>query len=263
VVRFHREKLGPKISLLVVVGDADPAKVHAAAEKAFAKWTGGPDAPVTVPPLEKSASAGQVVIVDKPDATQTQVRIVAMGQKVGQPDHFPASVMNTILGGGFTSRLMDEIRVNRGLSYSVGSYFDRLRAAGTFGIGTFTKTESTGEIIEVALAQVKKLRTKGVTPKELKNAQTYVAGLFPLRTETNESIAGSILQMRLYGLGDDWISKFRERIFAVKPKELSAAATRYLFSEKPTIVVVGKASEIRKQVEKYGPVKVMQVSELE
>jgi len=265
VVRFHRERLGPKGALLVVVGAVKPEVVAAEAEKAFAGWSRTDQLePTPAPAVEGVAQAGRILIVDKPDQTQSQVRIGGPGYRLGHPDYFSATAMNIVLGGGFTSRLVNEIRVERGLSYGVGSYFDAMHAGGAFAISTFTKTASTREIIDVALGEVAKVRKGGVTPKELKSAQTYLAGLYPMRTETSDSVASILADIRVHGLGDDWVEKFRDRLRAVTPKQVKEASAKYLFPKPPAIVVLGKASEVQKQLKGLKlPISVVPVSEYE
>jgi zinc protease len=264
VVRFHRERIGPRGALLVVVGAVKPELVAAEAEKAFAGWKQPEQKdPLMVPPLDRVAQAGRVILVDKPDQSQSQVRIGGPGYRIGHPDYFAATAMNIALGGGFTSRLVNAVRVERGLSYSVGSYFDTMSAAGIFAISTFTKTASTREIIDVALEQVARVRDNGITTRELKTAQTYLAGLYPLRTETNESVASIIADIRVHELGEDWVELFRDRLRAVTPRQVKAVAAQYLFPQPPAIVVLGKASEARKQLKGLGTLSVVPVSEYE
>jgi zinc protease len=265
VVRFHRERVGPRGALLVVVGAVKPAVVAAEAEKAFAGWLQKDQLePTPAPATEGGAQAGRILIVDKPDQTQSQVRIGGPGYRLGHPDYFAATAMNIALGGGFTSRLVNEIRVERGLSYGVGSYFDAMNAGGAFAINTFTKTASTREIIDVALGEVAKVRKGGITPKELKSAQTYLAGLYPMRTETNDSVASVLADIRVHGLGDDWVEKFRDRLRAVTPKQVREVSAKYLFPKPPALVVLGKASEVQKQLKHLKlPISVVPVSEYE
>jgi zinc protease len=264
VVRFHRERIGPRGALLVVVGAVKPEVVAAEAEKAFAGWNQPEQKePLVVPSLEKVAQAGRVVLVDKPDQSQSQVRIGGPGYRIGHPDYFAATAMNIALGGGFTSRLVNAVRVERGLSYSVGSYFDTMSAAGVFAISTFTKTASTREIIDVSLEQVTRVRDSGITTRELKTAQTYLAGLYPLRTETNESVASIIADIRVHGLGEDWVEQFRDRLRAVTPRQVKAVSAKYLYPQPPAIVVLGKASEVKKQLKGLGTISVVAVSEYE
>jgi zinc protease len=159
---------------------------------------------------------------------------------------------------------MNEVRVNQGLTYGVSSYFYALPRGGYFGITTFTRTESTRKIIDVSLTEVEKLREKGTKAAELKRAQDYAVGVYPLRTETNESIAGGIADIRLYGLGEDWIEQYRSRLKNVSGKQTSAMAKKYLFTrEKPLIVLVGKASEVKGQLKGLGKVTVVPASEYE
>jgi zinc protease len=262
LVRFHRERMGPRVSLLTVVGAVSPETVAREAEKAFAGWEGGPEAPMAVPPGDKVAT-GRILLVDKPDQTQTQVRIGGPGMRTGHPDYFASTAMNIVLGGGFTSRLVNEVRVERGLTYGISSYFDSMSAGGVFGISTFTKTEKSREIIDVSLAEVAKVRESGIGAAELKKAQRYLAGLYPLRTETNESVAAVISDMRLNALGDDWVEKFRERLLAVKPKQTQEVAAKYLFTKPPLIVLLGRASEVKKQLKGLGSVTVVPASDYE
>lgn len=260
LVRFHKEKLGPKVSTLFIVGDAPLSRVKAAVEKAFAGWSSGPDTAPVIPPAVPRL--GALVVVDKPEQTQAQVRLGAQGMRRGDPDQIPATVMNTSLGGGFTSRLVNEVRVKRGLSYGVGSYFSALKAGGLFEVSTFTKTESTREMLDVLFKEVEKGR-KGFTPQELSTSRRYLAGLYPLRIETNEAVASALSEIELYGLGEDWVEQYRSRVAAVTPQQVTAVAKRYLFPEKPSVVLVGKAKEIVAQLKGLGEVTQVKVSELE
>lgn len=262
VVTFHRDHLGPKVALLVVVGAVEPDAVHAAAERAFARWTGGPDE--VSPPLsrERAAAAGQIILVDKPEQTQTQVRLGAMTLPKSHPDYHAAVVANCVLGAGFTSRLVDEIRVNRGLSYGVSSYIAPQRGGSCFGVDTFTKTSSTREIIDVALREVERLRTRGLTQAELDKAKTYLCGLYPLRLEVNESISGGIADIRLSKLAPDWVERYRELIQGVTRAQAVAAARAHLMKDPPAIVLVGNAAQVQPQLKGLGPVTLRKVSEL-
>lgn len=263
VVRLHREAFGPKVALMLAVGELEPERFFAAAERALGSWSGGPEAPVVPPAMQRAALHGRVVIVDKPEQTQTQVRIGALAFPKGHPDYFPSYVANSVLGGGFTSRLVEEVRVNRGLSYGVGSGFDLLKSGGSFIIQTFTKTGSTREILDVTLGEVEKLRKKGLGAAELERTKTYLAGLYPLRTETNESMAMGLGEIRVYDLPADWMETYRERIHAVTPREASEAARRWMLPEGPAIALVGRAEEISKQVKGLGDVEIWKPSELE
>ncbi|MGV3619691.1 MAG: M16 family metallopeptidase [Archangium sp.] len=261
--QFHRERLGPKVSHLYVVGAFDVNEVMKTIERTLGGWSGGPSEIPVIPAWSGLARPGEVIIVDKPEQTQVQMRIGAVGVKRGHDDHFPLVTMNTVLGGGFTSRLVTEIRVKRGLSYGAGSSWDMMSSAGTFTVSSFTRTESINTLIDVALGEVKKMREKGPSKTELATVQRYISGLYPARLETNENVSGAIADVVHYGLSDEWISQYRERIAAVTVKEAAAAAQKHLFGKDRSIVLVGNAEQLKKKVEKYGPVTVWKPSQFE
>ena len=257
VVRFHREHLGPKLARLFVVGAVDPREVERAVRGAFAGWSGGPARRPVLPDTAAVGHAGRILVVDRPEQTQSQVRIAGPAYRRGAPVQFAAQVVNVTLGAGFTSRLVREVRVRRGLSYGVGSSFDTLRAGGMFSVSSFTKLESTSALLRVMRSEVDRMRKRGPTPAEVGKAQRYLAGLFPLRTETNESLAGVLADMALYGLGDDWLDRYRDRVRGVTRAEAAEAAARFCFPEPPLTVVVGPAERLRPALEALGPLDVV------
>lgn len=259
---YHRTHLVPGAASLFIVGAVDASAALAQAERVFGGWSGDGPAAAALPEWSGPARAGEVVIVDKPEQTQTQVRITGRGVYRGHPDHFPLSVMNTVLGGGFTSRLVTQIRVKRGLTYGAGSHFDQLAKAGTFNFSSFTKTQSVPELIDVALAEVAKMKAKGPTAAEVSTVQRYIAGLFPARLETNDGVAGALADMRLFGLPSDWVDQYRERVAAVTVPEATAAAQRHLFDGERVTVLVGNAEELKPLVAKYGTISIVSPADL-
>ncbi|HEY1418192.1 MAG TPA: pitrilysin family protein, partial [Myxococcaceae bacterium] len=260
--RFHATHFGPRPAQLFVVGAVDPDAVGRQIESAFGPWAGGPDHGVEVPPPAGVARSGTVVVVDRPEQTQSQVRLTGPAYRRGAPVQFAAQVVNVTLGAGFTSRLVREVRVKRGLSYGVGSSFDTLRAGGLFSISSFTKVETTGQLLSVIRQETDRMRERGPTQAEVEKAQRYLAGLFPLRTETNESLAAVLADMALYGLGDDWLDRYRDRVRAVTRAEARDAAARYCYAEAPLTVVVGPAERLRPQLERFGPVEVLSADDV-
>jgi zinc protease len=260
---FHRERLGPKVSHLYVVGDVDVARVADVSQRLFGGWGGGPQFAPEVPAWSGLDKPGEVVIVDKPEQTQAQVRIGAPGVKRGHPDHFALVTMNGVLGGGFTSRLVTEIRVKRGLSYGAGSSFDMLSAGGSFTVSSFTRTESVTTLIDVALNEVERMRAKGPSAKELATVQRYICGLYPGRLETNEAVAGAIADVVHYGLTEEWISRYREQISAVTVKQAAEAAKKHLFTTDRVVALVGNAEALKPLVSRYGSITVLRPTDLE
>jgi zinc protease len=257
VQRFYRERLGPKALSLYVVGPVNAGPVRRVVERAFGGWRAQVVAPPQPKTVTRLAHPGEIWVVDKPEQTQSQVRLANFGYARGAPYAHAVQVMNAAVGGGFTSRLVNEVRVNRGLSYGVSSSLDPLRAGGVYQVGSFTKTESTRELIDVVLSVLGAARQEGITDQELRHAQRYLAGTYPLRTETNEAMAAALADVEFYGLSAEWIERYRERLYEVTREQAHAAAERILLSERPTLVVVGQAKKVKKQLEGLGRVRLL------
>ena len=255
VTAFHARHFRPSASFVVAVGAVSPDEVLALVRRRFGGWKAGPDGVVEVPPPEPPVSG--VLVVDKPDVTQTQVRIASPGFPRRSPDYFPGVVSSALLGGGFTSRLMEAIRVNRGLSYGVRSRFSTSGSGGLFFISTFTKVETTGEIVQVALDETARFCDEGPGAEELDRTQSYLSGLYPLSLETHDQLAEKLADLALFGLGDDEVSAFRDRVRAVTPEQCRDIARRYFPLERRVVVAVGPAKAITRQLERFGPVKVV------
>jgi zinc protease len=255
VTTYHARHYRPIQGVLVVVGKVEVDEALRLARRHFGRWVGagivGPELPAPAP-LETA-----VVVVDKPDVTQTQVRIASQGFPRRSPDYFPGIVASSLLGGGFTSRLMEAIRVNRGLSYGVRSRFATSGAAGLYVISTFTKVETTAEIVEVALDEARRFRDEGPSQEELDRTRNYLCGLFPLSLETHDQLAEKLADLALYGLPEAEITEFRDRVRAVTPAECQQAADRYFPLARRVVVAVGPAKRIAKSLEKFGPVRIV------
>lgn len=255
VSAFHTRHYAPSAAFLVVVGAVRTAEVLAQVRRRFAGWR----APARPLPVVSSPAPPRtaVVVVDKPDATQSQVRIASEGFPRHSPDYFPGVVAGAVLGGGFTSRLMEAIRVNRGLSYGVRSRFATSGAGGLFFVSTFTKVETTAEIVQVALDETARFCEQGPTQEELERTQNYLCGLYPLSLETHDQLAEKLADLELYGLDESEVSGFRDRVRAVTPEACRAIARRYFPLERRVVVAVGPARAIAPTLERFGPVKVI------
>jgi zinc protease len=260
VVALHRAAYRPSLALLVVVGKVETSQVLALVRRRFGGWR-GPDGQPALPgpPAPPRTS---VVVVDKPDVTQTQVRIASAGFPRRSPDYFPGIVASALLGGGFTSRLMEAIRVNRGLSYGVRSRFATSGAGGIFFISTFTKVETTGEIVRVTLDETARFCEEGPSAEEIDRTRSYLCGLFPLSIETHDQLAEKLADLALYDLPDDEVSEFRERVRAVTPEAARDAGRRYFPLEDRVIVAVGPAKAIAPQLEPFGALRIVPARKL-
>lgn len=252
---FHQTWFGPASATLAVVGAVDPEKALRLARASLAGWRAGP---VQAPEIRSAPPAPRsVLVVDKPDATQTQIRLATPVFGRASPDYFPAVVANAVLGGGFTSRLVEAIRVNRGLSYGVRSRLGLARAAGLWIFSSFTKPETTGDLVQVALDEIRRFCDEGPTAEELARAQAYLAGLFPLSLETSDQLAGRICDLELYGYPMAEVTGYAERVRAVTAEACREVSRRWFPHSGGAVVAVGPARRIRTQMERFGPVTVV------
>jgi len=259
VVKFARSRYTPDNAVLVVCGDVKADLVKKWVNKYLGPWKGKATASQAVSPFA-SIEGRQVILYDKQDATQTQIRIGSLGLPLGHAD-FPAlEVARTVYGGSFASRLMDEIRVNRGLSYGVSYRSTSMRPGGVVYVTTFTKNATVGEVLDIVLAEAAKMQTQAVSDSELTDGANYRAGTYPLDFETNDDLAGVFGSMWLNGLDRSYYEDYQERLRAVEPPTAVTVAQKYFPGEHFRLVLVGKAEEVLPQVEKYGPVKVVPFS---
>ncbi len=252
---FHRRWFGASRTTLVIVGAVDPEDAVARARRKLARWRGGMDPTPALPPVPVPPRT--VVVVDKRDVTQTQIRVATPALARRSPEYFPAVVANAVFGGGFTSRLMEAVRVNRGLSYGVRSRFAMSRSAGVFFVGSFTKVESTAELLQVILDEADRFAAEGPRVDELQRAQSYLAGLFPLSLETHDQVAEKLADAKLYGIPLEEITGYRERVRAVTPDECREVAQRHFPLGRGVVVAVGPARQIARALERFGPVRVV------
>jgi len=252
---FHRRWYGPANATLVVVGPLSPADVLGRARRTLGRWRATAETPAEV--AAAALAARRVVVVDKPDATQTQIRIAGAALWRASPDYFPAVVANAVLGGGFTSRMVEAIRVNRGLSYGVRTRFAMSRSAGLFTFSSFTKNETAGELVEVALAEMSRFVEEGATAEEVARATAYLAGLFPLSLETHDQWADRLCDARICGYGLDEVRDYRERVRAVSVAEVRDVARRQLPVQGGVILAVGPAKDVARQLDRFGPLHIV------
>jgi zinc protease len=254
IVNFHRKYYVPNNAVLAVVGDVKYADVIKKVKAKFSQWSGTPIAPPSIvePP---SITGHQILLVDKPDLTQTYIKVGHFGIDRKSPDYFPVRVMNYILGGGgFASRLMDEVRAKRGLTYGVYSNFDSYKLKGAFEITTFTQNDSTAPAVLAIIDEIKKMRAQEVTDKELSETKSFYSGYFPLQFETPEQIATQILNVEIYDLGEDYIPNFVKNINAVTKEDILRVAQKYLDPDNIKLVVVSKADAVKPALESIGTV---------
>jgi zinc protease len=236
--RYYR----PNRSILSVVGDVSEQEIIGALKPALRAWSKG--AASTAPPAPSRIGAPQMIRVNKP-LTQANIILGHAGVPRGHADYYAILVMNYILGGGgFSSRVMDSIRNERGLAYSVYSYFGADKSHGSFQFVMQTKNETAAEAIRLAREEVQRIREQPVSAQELDDAKNYLIGSFPLRFDTNRRIAAFISQVEYFELGLDYPNRYGDLIGKVSREEVQRVAKQYLHPDRLITVVVGNQEKI-------------------
>jgi zinc protease len=251
LVAFHRSRYVPNESILAVVGDAKAADAFARVERAFGAWKKGE---ASVLPPVKAEPRQRIVVIDKPDAVQTEIRVGQPGLAYRDPDHFAADVYDSVLGGSPSSRLYEEVRRKRALSYGANSEFRMPTQPGWFVASTYTKTESTVDALGVTLDVIQAMDDKPVPAEELAQRKTYITGAFPLEIETPAGVAAKVLEAMKFGYGKEYLESYRSRIDAVTADQLQSFASRRIQPDRMLVVLVGNAKAFAADLEKrFGP----------
>ncbi len=236
VQHFYANYFRPAGAAIVVVGDVSADEIRPALMRAFGAWDGTPPPPFVYPPF--TPPPAQTIHIDRP-VTQAGIVIGDLGVARDNPDYETLQVMNYILGGGgFSSRLMDNIRTQAGLAYSVGSFFAAGKSPGPFEIIMQTKNASVSDATTRARQEVEHIRDAAVTDDELEEAKRYLTGSYPLRLDSNAKIADFIAQTWFYGLGLNYADVYIKRVNAVTGDDVTRVARQYLRPERFIEVVV-------------------------
>jgi zinc protease len=260
--QFHAAMYVPSNATLIVTGDVNPADVVARLESGFGTWRGANAVPSHIPAATQ-LSTRKVFLVDKPGAPQSQIRIGWVGVPRSTPDYFAVRVLNTVLGGAFTSRLNQNLREQHGYAYGASSSFDMRSSAGPFYAAAGVQTDKTGEALSEFFKELEGIR-KPIPADELDKAKNYLALLLPRNFETTQSLAASLAQMFIFNLPADYFETFTDRVRAVTPAEVQRAAERYIQPDKFAVVVVGDLKTIEPAIRalKLGPVVTVTIDEV-
>jgi len=246
IADYARRMFVGKNLIVVVSGDFDPAMAGPALKKAFGEAPAGTEYQwaKSIPP----AAGARLLLIDKPDATQTYFRIAQPGIARTDNDRTPLQLINTLFGGRFDSMLNEALRVNSGLTYGASSVVDLYREPGAITISTYTRTETTGQTMDLALSVLKGMNDKGIV-------KAYVKGTYPTRAlETPDQLATVVSEIELFGLNRGEVDDLFSRIDALTLERANALAKKWYRPENLTFVILGNASAIRDVVKKYAPV---------
>ncbi len=258
--KFHDTYFAPNAATLFLVGDITPEQAEQKAQAAFGVWerkeVPSPPSPPTPGPAAH-ATRPQITLIDRPGAAQTEIRIGTLTPGYRDPNRIVGTVATAVLGlGQFEGRLTKEIRVKRGLTYGVASYFSRNAQAGTFQISTFTKNASTAEVIQLALQEGLKLSRELTPPEELQERKDFLNGYFAVSVATPPGVLTRLIPAVLYGNGPSDLTQYTQRVQAVTPQQIRTIMSS-LNLEHPQIVLVGDAKAIESAVRPLGSVTVI------
>ncbi len=249
---FFARNFGAARSRIYVVGRFDAAAIEAAVRKGFADWKRGP-APNISTPSPRSERA--VYLLDRTDAVQSTINLAIPVVDPSNPDWDRLFLMNTLLGGSFSSRITSNIREQKGYTYSPqGLLSSRYRDAYWVEIADVT-TKVTGPALKEILGEIDRLQAEPPSEKELKGFQNYRAGVFILQNSSRQGIIGQLQFVDLHGLPADYLNGYVQRVYAVTPQQVQEMAKKYLQDEKATIVVVGDKKVVTDQLKEFGPIR--------
>jgi zinc protease len=239
---FFARNYRPNRSIIAVVGDVSEQEIAKALNGALRNWAKGEPSGQELVPAKIGES--KVLRLNK-DLTQANIILGHNGVARGNPDYYALQVMNYVLGGGgFSSRAMDSIRNERGLAYSVYSYFAAEKSHGVFEFIMQTKNETAVEAIRIATEEMRHVREQPVTEQELNDAKDYLIGSFPLRFDTNRKVAGFLSQVEYFKLGLDYPDRYADLIRKVTRDDVQRVAKQYLQPERLITVIVGNLKKI-------------------
>lgn len=248
-------RFGPRDAVLVMVGDLpETPALLGLLEQHLGGWRNQAD-PLTAAASGEAMTPG-ITLVHRPNSVQAELRLGRPAIARNDPAYFPLTVLNTVLGGGASSRLFMEIREKQGLAYHVSSSMMALMERGLLALSTQVSMDRVGDAIRGLQHEMRRLSDEPIPDAELQSVRNYLSGTFALRLESHSSLANQISAIKMVGLGDDYLERYVERIAAVTREALRDAAEQYFRPEQYSIIAVGDADVLRPQLESFGKVRI-------
>lgn len=250
VAAFYATHYAPGSTVLAVVGDFSTADMRKAIADRFGAW------PAKKTPAVSLANAVPVkgrklLLVDKPDSTQTYFRLGNVGISRTNPDRVVIEIVNTLFGGRFTSMINTALRIKSGLTYGAGSSFAQWKASGPFAISSYTRNAATEQALDLTLETLKQLHEQGITEEDLRSAKTYLKGQFPPEIETSNQLAELLADLVANGLDEREVDTYEAKIDAATLADVNRVIRQYFPLDDLVFVLVGKASDIEGLARKY------------
>lgn len=250
---WHRKYVQPNNIILGIDGDFDPAAMEAKLRAAFESWPKGPELPKQEIKYEPAKPG--YYLVRKEDVNQSNIYMVTLGVTRNNPDYYAISVFNEAFGGGFSSRLFNDIRTKRGLAYEVGGGIGA--NFGHPGIERFivgTKSQSTIESIEALDQDIDDLSKRPITDDEIKHAKDAILNAFIFRLDSPDKILAERMAYELYGYPPDWLDKYQAEIQKVTAADVNRVAAKYVHRDQLAVLVAGNPNDFDKPLSSLGPV---------
>ena len=250
IVTYHSTFYRPNNAFLLVTGDVTPDAAFAAAEKAFGGWPRGNVPPPPSPPTP-TLEGRKLVFVQRPNSVQSSISVGNFTIRRNDPRWPVLNVANQIYGGAFDSRLVRNIREEKGYTYSPQSIFQAMGQAGVYRAVADVRNEVTGPTLQEIYGEIDKLRSTGPAATELENAKTYARGLFLIQNATQSGLAGTLNTVYSYGLAKDYPETFQKTISGLSPEAVKTAAQMLLGSENSVVVIVGDYTKVKDQLKGF------------
>jgi predicted Zn-dependent peptidase len=247
LVAFHRDHYRPNNAFVLIVGAIDPDTMMAAAEKAFGGWRRA-DVPAPSFPAPPTLSGRHVVFVQRPNSIQSSIAVGNMAVKRSDPRWFELNLANTIYGGAFNSRIVRNIREEKGYTYSPQSSLTGFADAGFYRFAADVRNEVTGPTLTEVYKEIDKMRAEGSDGAELQGAKSYLRGIFPIQTASQNGLSATLNNVYVYGLPKDYPETFRAKVAAVTAAQVKSASEVLLGSDNSIIVIVGDYAKVKDQL---------------
>jgi zinc protease len=247
---FHSATYIPNNAMLIAVGDIDREEFLKEVESQFGGWQQGSATSNTdaAPPLRETRT---ITIVDRPGSAQSNIVLANLAIDRSSADYFKVLVMNQVLGAGASSRIFMNLREEKGYTYGAYTRLNAKRLAGDLEATAEVRNEVTGASLKEFFYELERIRTDKVREDELADAQSFLAGVFPIRAETQEGLTNLIVNQHLYGLPDDYLQTYRDRVNAITVDDVLSAAQSYVLPDEMAIVIVGDSGAVLDQVKGY------------
>lgn len=250
LVEFHRKTFIANNAVLFVAGDVKQDELLQKVENLFGSWQPGSIPSDNFPGLPERSSR-VVYLIDRPGSAQANIVISNTGITRTSQDYFPLLLMHTVLGANASSRLFMNLREDKGYTYGAYSSLDARRTAGTFRATAEVRTPVTGDSLKEFFYELNRIRDEAVGEDEMADAKSYLTGVFPLRLETQEGLVDQLVQIKMFGLPENYLEVYRDRIQAVTIAQVQEVAQRYVRPNEAAIVIVGDGAQLAEQIKPY------------